>query len=175
MNLFFRLIYVLILARFCSRLAPLDTSAVGFRVLPNDLDLNMHMNNGRYLTLMDLGRIDFMMRTGLGKVVMQRRWMPVIASAKTRWRRSLLPFQPYTLETRLLCWGEKWFFMEQRFVRNGRTVAYGLVKGLIRRSGGHVPPAEVFEAVLGEPLASPPMSDDVRAWMALEEQISVDD
>ena len=30
------------------------------RVWPNDLDTNAHMNNGRYLTLMDLGRFDLM-------------------------------------------------------------------------------------------------------------------
>jgi acyl-CoA thioesterase FadM len=47
------------------RRGPLDLlgeSVVRFRVWPGDLDFNLHMNNGRYLTLMGLGRLDLMAR-----------------------------------------------------------------------------------------------------------------
>ena len=37
------------------------------RVLPNDLDLLWHMNNGRYLSLMDQGRVDLMVRRACGR------------------------------------------------------------------------------------------------------------
>ena len=47
------------------RIGLLDESAVGFRVLPGDLDVNVHLNNGRYLALMDLGRFDLLIRGGL--------------------------------------------------------------------------------------------------------------
>ena len=100
---------VLFKGLFRRRIAPLDVSVLRFRAVPTDLDLNMHMNNGRYLTLMDLGRIDLMMRTGMGRLVIREKWMPVIASAMVRFRRSLLPFQKSELHTRLLCWDDKWF------------------------------------------------------------------
>ena len=65
MNLFLRLIRVLLTIRSRGQLAPFEDSVLTFRVWPGDLDLNVHMNNGRYLTVMDLGRLDLMARTGL--------------------------------------------------------------------------------------------------------------
>ena len=80
MNLILRLIKVLVAALFGQRLGVLDSSILTFRVWPNDLDINLHMNNGRYLTIMDLGRADLMIRCGLGKVILKRRWMPVLGA-----------------------------------------------------------------------------------------------
>jgi acyl-CoA thioesterase FadM len=36
-----------------------------FRVLPNDIDINGHMNNGRYLTMLDLRIVEYFIRVGL--------------------------------------------------------------------------------------------------------------
>ncbi|MCP1726381.1 acyl-CoA thioesterase FadM [Natronospira proteinivora] len=173
MNLWFRMIRVILRAVLGKNLSPLETSRVHFRVWPHDLDINMHMNNGRYLTLMDLGRLDLMIRTGMGRLVLREKWMPVAASAMVRFRRPLLPFRSFQLESRLLCWDDKWFFLEQRLVRGGRTIAFALLKGCIRRSGGHVPPGDIFQQVLDEPLASPPMPEAVRHWIETEEDIQV--
>ena len=54
------------------------------RVWPNDLDTNAHMNNGRYLTLMDLGRFDLMTQCGLVGVVLRQRWFPIAGFAVRR-------------------------------------------------------------------------------------------
>ena len=63
MNLYFRLILVLVSGFFSkTRTSIMDVHAIWFRVLPNDLDSNLHMNNGRYLTIMDLGRTDALLR-----------------------------------------------------------------------------------------------------------------
>ncbi|MCW9001246.1 MAG: acyl-CoA thioesterase, partial [Rhodospirillales bacterium] len=74
-------------------------SVVHFRVWPNDLDVNMHMNNGRYLTLMDLGRLDLIIRSGFLKVLMERKWAPVAGSAAIRFKRPLHPFERYTMRS----------------------------------------------------------------------------
>ena len=77
MNLWFRSLIVLFTVFFRRSLDPLDESVLKFRVWPTDLDVNFHMNNGRYLTIMDLGRVDLMLRTGLGKMALNgsgRRW-----------------------------------------------------------------------------------------------------
>ncbi|RFA26157.1 thioesterase [Alkalilimnicola ehrlichii] len=174
MNLYFRLLLVLIKTLFRPRLAPMESSVLRFRVWPNDLDMNMHMNNGRYLTLMDLGRTDLMLRNGLAKAIVKQRWMAVIASVMIRYRRSLLPFQPFELHTRMLCWDDKWFFMEQRIVRNGRTVTIALVKGVVRRSGGYVAPAEFLEKGFGKAVESPEMPESVLAWLRSEEHVTAD-
>jgi hypothetical protein len=52
MNLILRMIKVLVAALFGQPLGILDSSVLTFRVWPNDLDINLHMNNGRYLTIM---------------------------------------------------------------------------------------------------------------------------
>ncbi|TMH75049.1 MAG: acyl-CoA thioesterase, partial [Betaproteobacteria bacterium] len=55
MNLYFRLLITILKALRAPRVTPGDTVELALRVLPTDLDLNGHMNNGRYLTLVDLG------------------------------------------------------------------------------------------------------------------------
>jgi acyl-CoA thioesterase FadM len=148
------MIWMLLTIKFRSRLGVLDTSVRRFIVWPNDLDLNMHMNNGRYLTVMDLGRFDLTFRTGLGSLMFKRRWRPIVGSAKIRFRRSLDPFQRYEIHTRLLAWDEKWFYMEQQFVRAGAVHAEALVKAIFKGPEGTVSPGEMA-ALLGVSSESP--------------------
>ncbi len=173
MNLLLRLIRTVIAALFRSRLDILDVSVVNLRVWPNDLDFNGHMNNGRYLTLMDLGRIDLILRAGLGKYFLTGKWMPIVASAKVRFRRPLGPLQKYQLHSRLLCWDDKWFIVEQRFMVNERPVAIAYVKGLFRDRKGNIPPSEVLLA-LGHTAPSPPMPESVQLWMEAEARMETD-
>ncbi|HAJ90090.1 MAG TPA: Mesenchymal stem cell protein DSCD75, partial [Rhodospirillaceae bacterium] len=54
MNLLLRVLYVFISAFFKPKIADICApSYLKLVVCPNDLDFNMHMNNGRYLTIMD--------------------------------------------------------------------------------------------------------------------------
>ena len=73
MNLLLRLLRVLIAARFRGRIDVLDESVLNLVVWPTDLDLNLHMNNGRYLSVMDLGRIDHVARTGLQRLIVRNQ------------------------------------------------------------------------------------------------------
>ena len=63
--------------------------------MPDDLDVNVHMNNGRYLALMDLGRFDLMVRARLYRPKEHRQRWPVLGSTMVRYRRSLQPFQRF--------------------------------------------------------------------------------
>lgn len=168
MNLLIRFLWVMITA-FLSRERrnPLEESVLRFRVLPNDLDLNFHMNNGRYLSMMDLGRMDLLGRAGLAKVALREKWYPLVGSATMRFIRPLAPFEKYDLRSRVLCWDEKWFYLEQKFERNGELKAMGLVKGLFRSKGRNIAPAEVA-VMINLPAESPPMPESVRAWRAAE-------
>jgi acyl-CoA thioesterase FadM len=170
MNLIFRLLYVLLSSFRAPRLGPLEESVVRFRVLPNDLDTNLHMNNGRYLTLMDLGRVDLMLRMGVVGALRRNRWAPVVASLTVRYRRALSPFQAFELRTRLVGWDERWFFVEQRFTRGGELVAYALVKGQFLGPEGRVAPQQVVDASPYD-IPSPPLSPAVRAWQEAEDRL----
>ena len=167
MNLVLRLLKVLVMAFRGRRLGPLDDSVISFRVWPHDLDLNMHMNNGRYLTIMDLGRFDLMIRNGVGRAALAGRWRPMLAAATIRYRRGLTPFQRYGLRTRLVCWDQKWFFMEQRFEVKGELHALALVKGVFVGPREKVSPVEVAQAV-GHDGVSPPIPESIKAWLEWE-------
>lgn len=173
MNLFFRLIKVLLGTLWRAPLELLDESVVEFRVWPSDLDVNLHMTNGRYLALMDLGRLDLILRMGMLKHMIRRRWRPVAASAAIRFRRSLRPFQKFRIRTRLVCWDERWIFFEQRFECEGRWVARGLIRALLRGGTGNVPTAEIL-AVMRQDLASPPMPESVALWRESEARAPIE-
>ena len=131
------------------RLPPRDARDVGrirLRVLPTDCDVFLHMNNGVYLTVQDLGRLDWMLRTGTWMRMRRQGWNVVAARVSISYRRSLDLGAPYVLETRLLGADERNFFMEQRFVSAGQLAAQGFVVGRFLGADGPVPIAEVQAA-----------------------------
>lgn len=149
-------------------------TSLNFRVLPNDLDLNGHMNNGRYLTIMDIGRMDFVLRIRLAGYVIRNGYIPVLSSAQMRYRLPLFPFQKYELKTRILCWDDKWVFMEHRFViasgkKIGAVAAIGLVKGSFfdKKTRVTIPTGDIMKAI-GQDLQSPPMPDYIEHWQIAE-------
>jgi len=177
MNLWFRLIWLLMTTRFRERLeAPFGVSRLNFRVLPSDLDPNLHLNNGRYFTLADLGRLDLMLRGDLWNVARRKGWMPVLSGAIMRFRRELRPFQRFELQSRIIWWNDRNFVMEHRFVaeRQGApdVAAIGLVRGGLydRAARRFVPPADIF-AVMGYDGPTPEPTADVAAFMAAEDEM----
>lgn len=168
MNLWFRLLKVLILTFFRPRLTLTDVSMLRFRVWPNDLDINVHMNNARYLALMDLGRLDLIARGGMWRAVLQQRWQAVIGGALVRYRRPLKPFQRFTLMSRLLCWDDRWLYIEHRIESAHGPACLTLVRGAFLRGGAIVPPAEVARAA-GYDGPTPSVPDWVAQWRATDD------
>lgn len=163
MNLYLRLIKVLLLLPFVKRRGVLDASRISFRVWPNDLDINFHMNNGRYLTLMDLGRVHLLAQIGLLGAVVRLGWQPMLVAAEITYVRAIAPFQRFTLVTRLLTWDDKYFYIEQRFERRGTVCAVAIVKGLLVAKGRKVSTADLLK-ILGLDVQAPPMPDMLKHW-----------
>jgi acyl-CoA thioesterase FadM len=149
MNLLCRLFYVLIASFFRPRLAigP-STSTLSLLTFPNDLDINLHVNNGRYLTLCDLSRVDMFIRSGLAKVMLQRGWMPMISEHTMTYRKPLGVFTRFQASMELTHWDEKFFFMTHRFTIGDKLIAEGTSKGVLRGKHGVIAPKDVIEAVL---------------------------
>ncbi|PVE24849.1 thioesterase [Microvirga sp. KLBC 81] len=121
MNLWLRVLHLVIASFFRAKLHPVkDVSRLTFRVWPHDLDTSLHMNNGRYWTLMDLGRTDIMIRSRLWRPILKHGWVPVVNAGQIRFRREMRLFQPFTLETRILTWSEGHVVMEHRLVSKAR-------------------------------------------------------
>jgi acyl-CoA thioesterase FadM len=149
MNLIFRMFYVLVLSLFRERLdSGKFVSQLGLYVLPNDLDINFHMNNGRYLTICDLNRVDLFARSGLLKAMFKRNWIPVIAEHTMTYKKPLGLFQRFDTTLEVTHWDEKYFYMTHTFSREKRIVAEGTSKGCVYARGiGVVSPAEAIAAV----------------------------
>jgi acyl-CoA thioesterase FadM len=77
-----------------SKVDLLATTRVYLRVWPNDLDFNIHVNNGRYLALADIGRMHWFVRTGVLGVTRQQKAFPVIGDAIAKFRHDLKVFRP---------------------------------------------------------------------------------
>ena len=130
-----------------SKVDLLATTRVYFRVWPNDLDLNVHVNNGRYLALADIGRIHWFVRTGVLGVARQQKAFPIIGDAIAKFRQDLKVFQSFEIQTRLIGWDRKWGFMEHRFVRKDRVIGMVAIRGVFRGPGGPVDPAVLLAGV----------------------------
>ena len=78
------------------------------------------------------------------------------------YRRSLALFARFDLATRLVCWDERWFYMEQTFTGKDGLAAVGWVKGALREPAGIVAPQRVVD--LAHPgLVSPPLPESLLA------------
>ncbi|MEO1695726.1 MAG: thioesterase family protein [Planctomycetota bacterium] len=171
MNLYFRLLWTILAARFRPAAHVLDEVATPFRVWPTDMDVNRHMNNARFLSLMDLARVDLMLRSGFGKLVRRERLYPVVASQTIRYRRSLGLFDRFAVHTRVLGWDERFIFLQQTFRSGGQPVASAVVKAIFLRAkgGGRVVPAELFglAGLSGDERELPAWVDE---WVRSEDQ-----
>ncbi len=129
--------------------------------LPTDIDLLRHMNNGRYLSLFDLGRWDLLVRTGLLDAMRERGWYAVVAAETITFRKSLALWQRFTVESRLIGHDDRAILIEHRAVVRGEVYARVLVRArMLRRAGGSVSHEELFAAV-GRPEGLP----EVPAWV----------
>lgn len=176
MNLWFRVLWLFLTAPFKARIeAPFGVSKLKFRVWPLDLDTNLHLNNGRYLTIADLGRADLLLRTGLWKAVLKEGLLPMLSGSAIRYRRELKPFQTFTLESRIVCWRATTFVMEHRFVTwdaqgEATTAAIALVRGGLYASKQRqfVPAARLVD-MAGYSGPSPEFEPEVEAFLAVED------
>lgn len=115
MNLVLRLIRIVFHAFFRPKAGFFDKTTVDFRVWVNDLDLNMHMTNSRYLSVMDLGRTDLLIRAGLAHHFWRHNWQAVLGAANLRFRRGLTFFQNIPS---ILKW---WAGMKNGFISNKKS------------------------------------------------------
>jgi acyl-CoA thioesterase FadM len=178
MNLWLRVLWLIIATPFRARIeAPFGISRLKFRCWPHDCDTNLHMNNGRYLTIADLGRTDLLLRMGLIKLVLKEGLQPMLSGSAIRYRRELKPFQPFTLESRIVCWRATSFVMEHRFLAAGKdatttTVAIALVRGgLYDKKARQFVGAERLARAAGYEGESPAIDADVEAFLAAEDSL----
>jgi acyl-CoA thioesterase FadM len=167
MNLYLRMLLVAAASLRAGRLAALETSRVHVRVMPGDLDVNGHVNNGRTLTLMDLGRLDLSIRTGIVRGMVDLGWRPVVASLAVRFRRELKLGERVEIQTRMVGYDTRWFFLEHRILRGEEVATLAVLRAAFRGPSGLVAPADVA-AAMGYHEPSPQLPDPLLAWQEAE-------
>ena len=166
---YLRFARVVLASRFGPRLAFDSESVLGLRIWLGDIDLFPEVNNGRHLTLMDMGRFDLAVRSGFVKVLHREGWGLTVGGASVRFRRRVPPFCRIRLRSRLVGHDERWFYFHQKIERGDRVCSGALVRTGTTERGRLVPVARVLEAV-GAPRWAPELPEWVQAWIDAEGQ-----
>lgn len=162
---FVRMVKELWVARNAPPLDMTGTHVSHHRCWPWDIDMWLELNNGRTLTLLDLGRIPLAKRTGLMGVLAKNKWGLTMAGVSVRYRRRVRTFEAFSMKSRAVCWDDKFLYLEQAMIRrDGEVANHALYRSAVTGPKGIVPPALVLEA-MGKSPVSPPIPDWVSAWI----------
>lgn len=169
---FLRLAWTLWRARSAPPMDLMGASVTRHRCWPWDCDMFGEMNNGRVLTLFDLGRFAAGERFGLTAVLRRKGWGLAVAGGSTRYRRRILPMAPIEMRTRLVGWdaGEagRFFYIVQEMWVRGECAAQALLRTAVTARGrGAIPAREVLLA-LGHDREAPALPAWVAAWVEAE-------
>lgn len=149
-----------------------DTSEISFRCRITDIDNFLEMNNGRVLTLYDLGRTDFAVRTGLGTKLLKNRWGLVVASSTVQYRNRIRAFDKVVMKTHIAGFDARWIYVEQSMWVKGKPCSSALLRTGVTEGGRVIDTARVLDALDMQDWELPPTgyvaewieSDGDRPW-----------
>ena len=161
---FVRMVKELLRARRLGPMGLMESHVSHHLCWPWDLDFWMELNNGRTLTLYDLGRLPLGYRTGLMPVLRQNGWGLTVAGSTIRYRRRVTAFARLTMRSRCVGWDNRFLYMEQSLWRGEECASHALIRSAMVGKSGIVRPAEMALA-LGASPESPALPDWVQAWI----------
>ena len=149
-----------------------QTSEVMVRCSLTDLDPMLEMNNGRVLTVYDIGRTDFIIRTGLGRLLLKQRWGMVVAGSTIQYRKRIRLLDKITIRTHIVGIDERWIYLEHSMWVKGKPCSSMLLRTGVTEGGRVVDTARVLEGLGKADLKLPPTgyvaewieSDADRPW-----------
>ena len=138
------------------------------RCWPWDIDMWMELNNGRTLTLYDLGRIPLAQRSGLIGMLAKNRWGLTMAGAVIRYRRRVRTFEKVEMRSRAVCWDDRFIYLEQSmWKKDGECASHIVYRAAVTDKNGIVPTSRVVEA-LGITGETPAMPEWIANWIKAE-------
>ena len=141
---FIRMINAIRKAKKQSRISLFEKQTVSIRVYPWDLDIFNELNNGRALTLYDLGRFSLSVRSGLDKVLKHQKLGLTVAGSFVRYRSRVRAWQKIDITAQCVGVDDKFFYMLQNMYRNGEPVGQVLLRAALTRKK-IVPPQELID------------------------------
>lgn len=164
---FFRMFKEMARARRMPPLGLFDTHVSHHRCWPWDLDPWAELNNGRTLTLFDLGRLPLGHRTGIHRHLAAKGWGMTVAGSSVRYRRRVTVFAKLTMHSRCIGWDARFLYTEQSMWRGEDCTSHVLIRSAIVSKAGMVPPAELAIAAGAAP-ESPGLPDWAQAWISAD-------
>lgn len=140
-----------------------DEASIDCRVGLTDIDLNLHLNNAKYLKYMDLARLDNMLQNGLMWKFLRSNTRPIITNTEISYIKELRTFSRFSVSARILGYDEKYVYSEQRFTSEGRLCTHAFTRLATVYKGRARPAPEVF-AHVGITQPSPALPEPVLAW-----------
>ncbi|PZX19023.1 acyl-CoA thioesterase FadM [Palleronia aestuarii] len=151
--------------RNAPRLGLFDTHVSHHVCWPQDIDLWVELNNGRTLTLYDLGRIVLFQRIGAREVMRARGWGGTVAGSSIRYRRRVRMFDRIEMRSRIAGWDARFLYVDQSMWKGETCTSQVLLRSAITSRAGLVTMAEVEAAFDAK---SPPLPAWIAAWIAAE-------
>jgi acyl-CoA thioesterase FadM len=122
----------MIAARYRSAIGIHDASHLNFRVWFTDVDIAI-MNHAALMTVLEAGRLDFMVRCGFFRIARKNKWYVPSAAISVQFMRPLKLFQKAGMITRVIHVNEQWIYLEQQVIRNDRVIAVAIVKSTVKK------------------------------------------
>ncbi|MCK4818861.1 acyl-CoA thioesterase [bacterium] len=145
-----RLLFAILSAKYRSKLTITEESNITFRVWLTDVDASV-MNHATMMTVMEMGRIDFMVRSGFFKLARKRNWYFPLRSIGVQFIRPLKLFQKANLTTKVFHVDERWIYLEQKITRHGKDIAICIVKVTVKKGKETISTNEIAKALgIGE-------------------------
>ncbi|SPJ23428.1 acyl-CoA thioesterase [Palleronia abyssalis] len=153
---------------FVHRSAPalglFETHVSHHRIWPIDIDMWAELNNGRTLTLYDLGRLVLFNRVGVVGFMRKKGWVGTVAGASVRYRRRVQMFHKVQMRSRIVGWDAKFLYIEQAMFRDtdGECTSHVLLRTAVTDRKRMIPMSEAAEAMGSR--ESPALPDWVTRW-----------
>lgn len=144
---FIRFAKELLIHRNDPKLALTDIHVSHHRCWPWDIDMFGELNNGRTLTLYDLGRLPLAMRVGFLTVLREKKWGSTMAGASVRYRRRIRMFERFEMRSRVVCWDERFIYLEQSIWVDEQPASHILYRSAVTDQNGIVSTVKVIEAM----------------------------
>ena len=161
----FRIFYHALRARRRSKLGLWDTHVSQHICWPWDIDLWMELNNGRTLTLFDIGRVSMGERNGTNKAAKHHKFGMAMAGATVRYRKRVTMFQKLEMHTRCIGFDDKFLYMEQSmWDEAGDCCNHLLIRAALLKKRKMVPPKTFIDLLSSEEKA-PELPDWAKAWI----------
>lgn len=164
---FVRLAKELVLHRKAGDLPVLGTHISHHRCWPQDLDIFMEMNNGRILTILDLGRTVLARRAGLLCAMRANGWGLTMAGVSVRYRKRIRPFVKFRIVSRCVGWDARFIYLDQSIWIGEECAAQALYRSALTDANGIVAPQRLLDHLRYED-APPLLPQWAQNWIDAE-------